>query len=185
MSTNIKLLIALLLGAAIGGLVMKKMSPDGPLANPTDETEYGITSPITWDAAKEMVQHPIVDSLNASQQLYTISSDGTKHAIESWTVEKNALLDFLGIRNGVNYHPEVTGVKFYIAYNTDRTAEGFTLVTVPVDSRYNNIKRPSPLPSNGNFAAALEYHMPCPKNCGANNQPNELSSESVQNRRPK
>jgi len=80
MSTNIKLLIALLLGAAIGALVMKKMSPNGPLANPTDETEYGITSPITWDAAKEMVQHPIVDSLNAaSMKCYSFHRESNSY----------------------------------------------------------------------------------------------------------
>ena len=179
MSTNIKLLIALLLGAAIGALLMKKIST--PHVANTDEQEVvgkaavqltkinlkKDTNPLPFEAAQNMVRSTEVDALLNSKTLYMVDN-GTKRAIKSWLMEKDDVLALLGVEDFIDSDSTVKGMRCYLGFNKDtsRGGPGYTLVCVPADSAHNVIRRVEEGENKSSFPAAIEYHMPCPKNCG-------------------
>ena len=189
MSTNIKLLIALLLGAAIGALVMKKTST--PPIEKTEEkviidkTELGFTKigdlgfsdTISFEKAQKMVRTTEVDALLNSKAVYMVDN-GTKRAIKSWLMEKKYVLGLLGIEEYRDSDTLVKGMRCYLGFNKDtiRGNIGYTLVCVPTDSVENVIRRIEVGENKSPFPAAIEYHMPCPKNCGTTRL-NDLSRQ--------
>lgn len=194
MSTNIKLLIALLLGAAIGALVMKQTSiteiesseqkelKDSSSTNLDKKITLEIakplldTKPLDFTTALGMVRNQEVDALLNSKALYTL--DGVNRlAIKSWLMDKDYVLRLLGIEEFEDMDKEVHGMRCYVGFNKDskRGELGYTLVCMPADSVGNVIRRNNGRANPAQFPEGIEYHMPCPKNCGTPNHMNDLS----------
>jgi hypothetical protein len=208
MSTNIKLLIALLLGAAIGALVMKKIGIVEPKLNiidygqsapKTDDTNEAITydavskkntESISFAEAKKFVQNYQRTALDSGCfPIVRIASltDTSTQFLESIVIEKDKLLTLLGVRTYTDAYPKIKGVRCYFAENEkfkafqespDTTYQGNTIVCIPTDVKGNNIVG-SP---SQTFYEALEYHMPCPKHCKST-PATELSIPQVISRR--
>jgi hypothetical protein len=208
MSTNIKLLIALLLGAAIGALVMKQTTIGEPQWNIID---YGENAPksdniiqpskyeavlrkntesITFKKAKEFVQKYQRAALDSGCfPIVRIASltDTSTQFLESVVIEKEKLLTLLGVRTYTDAYPKIKGVRCYFAENDefkefqqypDTSYQGNTIVCIPTDKDGYNIVG-SP---SQTFYEALEYHMPCPKHCKST-PTTELSIQQVISRR--
>lgn len=189
MSTNIKLLIALLLGAAIGALVMNKTNTitgantcvgiiDTTQLSFAPISQHTITNPLSYDKALGMVRRTEVDDLIRSKVLYTKDKDeDTTSAVKSWVMDKNEVLRLLGIKFYIDSDKDVTGMRCYLGFNDDERFgyTGYTLVCLPTDSKLDVIKRDNPTSDEKKFPEAIEYHLPCPKHCGTPNHPNDLS----------
>ncbi len=196
MSTNIKLLIALLLGAAIGALVMKQTTATAVESSEqkelTDSSSTNLDKKITLEIAKplldtkpldfttalSMVRNQEVDALLNSKAVYTLDVVN-RLAIKSWLMDKDYVLRLLGIEEYEDMEKDVQSMRCYIGFNKDpqRGELGYTLVCMPADSEGNVIRRNNGRANPAQFPEGIEYHLPCPKNCGTANHINNLSRQ--------
>lgn len=212
MSTNIKLLIALLLGAAIGALVMKKTGwndndrvineiiygpgiPDKDLTllpDTFDAASNMKTSSIDFSDAKKYVQDYQRKAMlwdNAPEVHIRYQSRIDTALLESVVIEKEKLLVLLGIQKYTDVYPKIRGVRCYLGENDKFTP-------FENDTKYfyqGNTIVCIPTDSAGNniigaptntYYEALEYHLPCPKHCKSNAE-SELSLPELTYERPR
>lgn len=125
--------------------------------------------PITRHNATKMIQKYIDSSAYKSHHMmvkYKTSTPGQyeEYDVRSWVIDKDSLLEVLGIPKDMNTNPNITGVRVHLG-ESDESADldffGKTLVLIPLDKEGNEI-----IPPNQMDIIGIEYHLPCPKNCG-------------------